>query len=63
MRKTKDDRRRELKHVAARPNGSNELYSILTRHFIPFERLPIATLMIEAILQHEYPPGDDANTQ
>ena len=35
------------------PNGINRLYGILTRNFIPFEKLPIGTLLIEAILDHE----------
>ena len=39
------------------PNGINKLYLILTQHFIPFEKLPLETLMIEAILDHEYPQG------
>jgi hypothetical protein len=53
--KTREERREELKLLAARPNGINKVYSILTRSFIPFEKLPIGTLMIEAILDHEYP--------
>ena len=32
----------------------DKLYFILTRNFIPFEKLPIKTLMIEAILDHDY---------
>jgi hypothetical protein len=51
---TREERRGELKRLAARPNGSDRLYAILTRNFIPFEKLPIGTLMIEAILNHEY---------
>jgi hypothetical protein len=53
--KTREERREELKQLAARPNGIDKLYSILTRNFIPFEKLPIGTLLIEAILDHEYP--------
>ena len=53
--KTREERREELKRLAARPNGIDKLYLILTRNFIPFEKLPIGTLMIEAILDHEYP--------
>jgi hypothetical protein len=53
--KTREERREELKRIAASPNGSNALYQILTRNFIPFEKLPIGTLMIEAILCHECP--------
>jgi len=30
-------------------------YSVLARNFIPFEKLPIGSLMVEAILAHEYP--------
>ena len=51
---TKEERRDELKRLAAMPNGIDKLYSIPTRNFIPFEKLPIGTLMIEAILDHEY---------
>ena len=54
--KTREDRREELKRFAAGPNGINKLYLILTQHFIPFEKLPLETLIIEAILDHEYPP-------
>ena len=52
--KTREERRQELKRLAAAPNGIDKLYLILTRNFIPFEKLPIGTLMIEAILDHEY---------
>jgi len=54
---TWEERQAELKRLAAMPNGIDRLHSILTRNFIPFERLPIGTLMIEAILAHEYPGG------
>ena len=54
--KTREERRAELKRLAASPNGGNKLYAILTQHSIHFEKLPIGTLMIEAILEHEYPP-------
>jgi hypothetical protein len=53
--KTREERREELKQLAAMPNGIDKLYLILTRNFIPFEKLPIGTLLIEAILDHEYP--------
>ena len=53
--KTREDRREELKQLAARPNGVDKVYSILTRHFILFEKIPIGTVMIEAILDHEFP--------
>jgi hypothetical protein len=56
--KTREERREELKRLAARPNGTDRLYLLLTRNFIPFEKLPIATLMIEAVLDHEYPEGE-----
>lgn len=52
---TREERRGELKRLAATPNGLNKLYAILTRNSISFEKLPIGTLMIEAILDHEYP--------
>jgi hypothetical protein len=52
---TREERRADLKRLAAKPNGIDKLYSILTRHFIRFEKLPIGTLMIQAILDHEYP--------
>ena len=55
--KTRGERREELKKVASMPNGIDRLYLILTRNFIRFEKLPIGTLMIEAILDHEYPEG------
>ena len=54
--KTKEERRTELKGFASLPNGINKLYWVLTQSFIPFDKLPIGTLMIEAILDHEYPP-------
>jgi hypothetical protein len=41
--------------LAATPNGINKLYALLTGNFIPFQKLPIGTLMIETILDHEYP--------
>ena len=53
--KTREERREGLKQLAATPNGIDKLYLILTRNFIPFDKLPIGTLMIEAILDHEYP--------
>jgi hypothetical protein len=53
--KTREERREELKQFAAMPNGINKVYLILTQSFIPFVKLPIGTLMIEAILDHEYP--------
>ena len=52
--KTREGRRNELKQLAGMPNGIDKLYLILTQNFIPFEKLPIGTLMIEAILDHEY---------
>ena len=55
--KTREERLQELKRLAATPDGTDKLYAILTRNFIPFEKLPIGTLMIEAILGHEYPEG------
>lgn len=53
--KTRAERREELKKLAAMPNGFDKLYAILTRNFIPFDKLPIGTLRIEAILDQEYP--------
>ena len=52
--KTKEERRKELKEITARPNGINKLYLILIRSFIPFDKLPLEPLMIEAIVNHEY---------
>ena len=52
---TREERWVELKRLAAAPNGRDKLYAILTRGFIPFVKLPIPTLMIEAILAAEYP--------
>jgi hypothetical protein len=51
---TKEERSGEVKRLAATPNGIDKLYAILTRNFIPFQKLPIGILMIEAILDHEY---------
>ena len=51
----REERHTELKRLAATPNGIDKLFLILTRDFIPFQKLPIGTLMIEAILDHEYP--------
>jgi len=53
--KTREERREELKRLGARPDGINKLYLILTQNFVFFDKLPIGTLMIEAILDHEYP--------
>jgi hypothetical protein len=53
--KTRGERKAESKRLRAMPNGIDKLYSILTRTFISFEKRPIGTLMIEAILDHEYP--------
>ena len=53
--KTRVERLGELKRLEVTPNGRDKLYAILTRNFIPFDKLPIGTLMIEAILDHEYP--------
>ena len=52
---TKEERRGELKRLAATANGIDKVYAILTWNFIPFQKLPIGTLLIEAILDHEYP--------
>ena len=52
--KTREERHDELKRLAAMPNGIDKLYLILTTKFILFEKLPIGTLMIQAILNHEY---------
>ena len=53
--RTREERKGELKRLGAMPNGIDKLHAILTRNFIPFEKLPIGTLMIETILDHEYP--------
>jgi hypothetical protein len=53
--KTRAERHAELRRLAASPNGLAKLYAILARGFIPFAKLPIGTLMIEAILDHECP--------
>jgi hypothetical protein len=60
---TKEERRDELKRLAATPNGTDKVYAILTQSFIPFLKLPIGTLMIEAILHHEYPGTDSTRPQ
>ena len=51
---SREERRLELKRIGALPNGRDKLFSILTGSFIPFAKLPIGTLMIEAILDFEY---------
>jgi hypothetical protein len=38
--KTREERREELKQLAAMPNGIDQLYSILSRNFIRFDKLP-----------------------
>lgn len=55
---TREERREYLKQLRALPNGIDKLYSILTGKFIPFDKLPIGTLMIEAILDREYRGGN-----
>jgi hypothetical protein len=57
IRRTRAERREELQRLAALPNGIDKLYALLTGNFIPFQKLPIGTLMIEAILDHEYRRG------
>jgi hypothetical protein len=57
--KTSEERQKELKRFAAMPNGIDKLYAILAENMIPFDKLPIGTLMIETILDHEY--GDRRN--
>jgi hypothetical protein len=52
---TRGERQEELKRLAATPNGLDKLYAVLTKSFVPYDKLPIGTLMIEAILVHEYP--------
>ncbi len=52
--RTREERKGELKRLGAMPNGIDKLHAILTRNFIPFKKLPIGTLMIETILDHEY---------
>jgi hypothetical protein len=39
--KTREERREELKQLAAMPNGIDKLYLILTRNFVLFEKLPL----------------------
>jgi hypothetical protein len=60
---TRAERQEELKRLAAMPNGSDKLYALLTRNFIPFLKLPIGTLMIEAILDHEFPLAGRRNEE
>lgn len=55
IQKTRDERQTELRQLAATPNGINKIYQILTTDCIPFAKLPIGTLLIETILDHEYP--------
>jgi hypothetical protein len=55
--KTREERRGEVKRLAATPNGTDKLYAVLARDFTPFEKLPIGALMVEALLDHEYPEG------
>lgn len=56
--KTREDRHLELKRLAALPNGTDQLQAILSGSLIPFAKLPIGTLLINAILEHEYPAGE-----
>jgi hypothetical protein len=56
--KTRLERQADLKRLSASPNGPDKLYCLLTRNMIPFLKLPIGTLMIEAILDFEFPGGD-----
>ena len=53
--RTRETRHSELKKIAVSPNGISKIYLILTTSNIAFEKLPIGSLMIEAILDHEYP--------
>ncbi len=54
--RTREARPEELKRVAAMPTGTNKPHLLLTQNFIPSEKPPIGTLMVEAILDQEYPP-------
>src|SRR5262245_15634811 len=54
IEKTREDPLEELKRLGNTANGSDKLYSILTGNFIPFDKLPIRTLVIGAILSHDY---------
>ncbi len=51
---TRQERQEQLKRLAAEPNGVDKLQAILSKNFIRFEKLPIGTLMIQAILDHEF---------
>jgi hypothetical protein len=57
--KFRGERPDELTRPAARPNGINRVYLILTGSAIPGRTIPIGTIMIAAILDHEFPlrPG------
>ena len=59
---TREERHEELKRFAAEPNGVDKVYSILTKKFIRFDKLPIGTLMIEAILDHEFAKMNQASS-
>lgn len=55
LRKTREERCNELRRLAGTPNGINKVYEILTTNRVAFEKLPIGALLIETILNHEYP--------
>jgi hypothetical protein len=54
--RTREERREELKKRAARQNGFDKVYLILTRNFIAFEKLSIGIVMIAAIGPRQPPP-------
>jgi hypothetical protein len=50
---TMRERPEAQKRLASLPNGGDISWSICTCNFIPFEQLPIRTVMIEGTLAHE----------
>lgn len=52
---TREERRAQLEEMAAMRDGTHALNAILVNAPVRFEKLPLLTLMIEAILDHEYP--------
>lgn len=54
MKTTLEQRREELQRIGAGPNGMDNLCLILGK-YINILTMPVGTLMIQTILEHEYP--------
>ncbi len=57
--KTRDEREKELQNLARTDKGKWELTNLVKRYqgLHEGQTLPVGTLLIQAILQHEYPQG------